>query len=174
MECLRSTTFSIPINGSPTGFFLLLQVFAKGIPSPPLFVNIGEALSRMLHAGVNAKLFEGFRPANENLIVSHLQFADDMLLFCNADEDQLRNVKAILLCFEVVSGLRVNFLNSELIGIKVNEDQLNRMANIFGCKASGFPSTCLGLPLCGGTTTNFLWSPVLERMENKISLYKAK
>ena len=58
-----------------------------------------------MHAGVNAKLFEGFRPASENLIISHLQFADDMLLFSDANEDQLCNVKAILLCLEVVSGL---------------------------------------------------------------------
>ena len=45
-----------------------------------------------------------------------------MLLFCNADEDQLHNVKAILLYLEAVLGLRVNFFKSEVICIKVNED----------------------------------------------------
>ena len=64
----------------------------------------------------------------------------------------------------------MNFFKSELIGVKVNEDQLNRMANIFGCNASLLPFTYLGLPLCGETTTNSLWSPVLERMEKKLSL----
>eukprot|EP00268_Persea_americana_P008169 TRINITY_DN13144_c0_g1_i12.p1 TRINITY_DN13144_c0_g1~~TRINITY_DN13144_c0_g1_i12.p1 ORF type:complete len:489 (+),score=85.97 TRINITY_DN13144_c0_g1_i12:613-2079(+) len=175
LECLSSATFSIIINGSPTGFFSASRGLRQGDPlSPFLFVIIGEALSRMLHAGVNANLFEGFRPANTILEISHLQFADDTLLFCNADEDQLRNVKAILFYFEAVSGLRVNFFKSELIGIKVNEDHLNRLANIFGCKAVTLPSTYLGLPLCGGTSTNSLWSPVLERMEKKLSLWKAK
>eukprot|EP00268_Persea_americana_P008172 TRINITY_DN13144_c0_g1_i6.p1 TRINITY_DN13144_c0_g1~~TRINITY_DN13144_c0_g1_i6.p1 ORF type:complete len:313 (+),score=49.71 TRINITY_DN13144_c0_g1_i6:1004-1942(+) len=162
LECLSSATFSIIINGSPTGFFSASRGLRQGDPlSPFLFVIIGEALSRMLHAGVNANLFEGFRPANTILEISHLQFADDTLLFCNADEDQLRNVKAILFYFEAVSGLRVNFFKSELIGIKVNEDHLNRLANIFGCKAVTLPSTYLGLPLCGGTSTNSLWSPVV-------------
>ena len=142
--------------------------------SPFLFVNIGEALSRTLHAGVNAKLFEGFQPSYANLEISHLQFADNTLLFCNTTEEKLHNVKDILLCFEVVSDLRVSFFKSELIDIKINEDQLNRLVNIFGCKASGLPSTYLGLPLCGGTVTNSLWSPTLERMEKKLSLWKAK
>ena len=38
-------------------------------------------------------------------------------LDCEPNEDQIKNVKAILLCFEVVSGLKINFFKSELIGI---------------------------------------------------------
>ena len=40
---------------------------------------------------------------------------------CEANEDQIKNVKAILFCFESVSGLKINFFKSELIGIRVEE-----------------------------------------------------
>lgn len=43
----------------------------------------------------------------------HLQFTDDTLIFCEAEEDQIKNIKAILPCFKVVSGLKINFLKSE-------------------------------------------------------------
>lgn len=41
-----------------------------------------------------------------------------MILFCDVEEDEVQNVKAILLCFEVVSGLTINFFKSEVIGVK--------------------------------------------------------
>ena len=46
------------------------------------------------------------------------------ILFCDATEDQLKNVKSILLCFEVVSGLQVNFFKNEIIGVRLDDFQL--------------------------------------------------
>lgn len=39
------------------------------------------------------------------------------LLFYDANEMQLLNIKEIVLCFEAVSGLRINFFKSEMIGV---------------------------------------------------------
>lgn len=50
-------------------------------------------------------------------LASHLQFADDTSIFGGADSDNFFNVKVILLCFEAVLGLKVNFFKSELIGV---------------------------------------------------------
>ena len=54
-----------------------------------------------------------------------------------------------LLCFEVVSGFKINFLKSELIGIKVGEAHLYQYADILGCKVGSFPVSYLGLPVFG-------------------------
>lgn len=61
--------------------------------------------------------------------INHLQFADDTLLFCDADVDQLLNVKAILLCFEAVSGLKVNFFKCEMLGVQIPNLQLEYLAD---------------------------------------------
>ena len=42
--------------------------------------------------------------------VNHLQFTDDTLIFCAAEEEKILNVKSIFLCFGSVSGLKVDFL----------------------------------------------------------------
>lgn len=66
---------------------------------------VGEALSRMLEPASNANPIRGFKPAANSPLVSHIQFADGTMILCDANSDQIPNVKAILHCFEVVSGL---------------------------------------------------------------------
>ena len=50
--------------------------------------------------------------------INHLQFADDTLIFCGANEDHVRNVKITILRFEAVSRLKVNFFKNELFGLR--------------------------------------------------------
>ena len=42
-------------------------------------------------------------------------FADDTILFCDADEEQFLHVRMLLLCFQAVTGLKVNVLKSEMV-----------------------------------------------------------
>lgn len=107
LGCLSSATFSILINVLPKGFFPASRGLRQGDPlSPFLFVIIVEALSRMFSAAAMANMIEGFRSSINAPSTSHLQFADGTLLFCGSIEEQIKNVKVILLCFEAVSGLK--------------------------------------------------------------------
>lgn len=45
---------------------------------------------------------------SETLVVNHLLFVDDTLIFCGAQEEQIRHLRCIFLCFEASSGLRIN------------------------------------------------------------------
>ena len=99
--------------------------------------------------------------------ISHLQFADDTLIFCETNEDQVKNVKAILICYEAVSGLKINFFKIELIGIRVDDPKMIQFADILGCRVRSLPTTYLGLPLCSRMADKTLWNPVVERMDQK-------
>lgn len=48
-------------------------------------------------------------------MMSHLLFADDTLIFCDADLSQIAKLLDILLLFEAVSGLNINLGKSELV-----------------------------------------------------------
>eukprot|EP00268_Persea_americana_P030335 TRINITY_DN29385_c0_g1_i1.p1 TRINITY_DN29385_c0_g1~~TRINITY_DN29385_c0_g1_i1.p1 ORF type:complete len:259 (+),score=21.37 TRINITY_DN29385_c0_g1_i1:957-1733(+) len=166
MECLKSNSLSILINGSPKGFFSAKSGLRQGDPLSTFLFVIAEAPA-------NVRLIKGFCPSTDAQEITHLQYADDTILFCDAIEDQLHNIKAILLSYEVVSGLKeFNFFKSELVGIKLNEN--HSLAELLGCKAGVLPSTYLGLPLCSGVASKSLWTPVLERMAKKPSLWKTK
>ena len=44
--------------------------------------------------------------------VTHLLYADDSLIFCEAEVTQIRHIRAILTIFEGISGLHVNWQKS--------------------------------------------------------------
>ena len=58
--------------------------------SPMLFLVMMEVFSKMMKRAEGAGLLRGFRVASRQgggLGVSHLLFADDTILFCDADEE---------------------------------------------------------------------------------------
>jgi len=66
-------------------------------------------------------LLKGFHVGNSHspdLLVSHLLFADDTLIFCSLCESYLGYLICIISLFEAISGLRVNLSKSSLIPIE--------------------------------------------------------
>lgn len=49
----------------------------------------------MLEAATAGNVIKGFKPVGSASLISHLQFANDVLIFCDTDKDQILNVKAI-------------------------------------------------------------------------------
>lgn len=84
-----------------------------------------------------ANLIRGFEPTRCVQTVNLLQFVDDTLIFYGVEE-QIVNVKAILLFFEAVSWLKVNFFESGLLGVHLSNDQLVRFADVMGCEVGSF------------------------------------
>ena len=85
--CVSSVCYSILINGSPKGFFPVQRGLRQGDPLSPFPFVIGvEALSRMVKMAANASLIGGFSTADYCPLISHLQLADDTLIFCEANK----------------------------------------------------------------------------------------
>lgn len=53
------------------------------------------------------------------LALTHLQFADDTLVFCGAKLQEIVEVKNLLRSFEVMSGLRINYHKTVVCGVAV-------------------------------------------------------
>jgi hypothetical protein len=101
-----------------------------------------EALSRMLIATLDQGNLTGFSVESrdfEELVVNHLLFADDTI-FCGAQEEQIRQLWCIFLCFEVASRLRINLGKSEIVPIGEIEDAKG-LAQLLGCRVASLPMT---------------------------------
>jgi len=79
---------------------------------------------------VNRNLFKGFEVKSGGTMISHLQYADDTLCIGEASIENIWTLKALLRGFEMVSGLKVNFHKSCLMGVNVLADFLE-MASDF-------------------------------------------
>ncbi|RVW89084.1 LINE-1 retrotransposable element ORF2 protein [Vitis vinifera] len=173
--CCSTTTFSILINGSPSGFFRSSRGLRQGDPlSPYLFLFAMEALSQLLSCARNGGFISGFRVGGrgrEGLLVSHLLFADDTLIFCDAEADQLQYLSWTFMWFEAISGLKVNLSKTE--AIPVGEGiPMETLASVLGCKIGSLPTSYLGLPLGAPYKSTRVWDAVEERFRKRLSLWK--
>jgi len=98
-----------------------------------------------------------------------VQYADDTLIFLEADSLQLDCLKNILLNFSSSTGLNVNYSKSMLIPINLDSDRANHLANNFGCIVGTLPFTYLGLPLNLSKPEVVDFFPIVTRCEkNKL------
>jgi len=81
--------------------------------------------------------------------VSHLQFADDTLILGEKSWANIRAMRAVLLLFEALSGLNVNFSKSQLVGVNVSSSWLAEAALVLNCNVGSLPFVYLGLPIGG-------------------------
>ncbi|KAK2635517.1 hypothetical protein Ddye_030309 [Dipteronia dyeriana] len=100
---------SVMVNGSPTPQFGMERGLRQGDPlSHFLFNIVVEGMNCLLLKARNLDLIGG-ESFDNNVHISHLQFADDTILFIKPRIDYLLNVKRVLRCFELASGLKINF-----------------------------------------------------------------
>ena len=147
-ECLYGFRASILVNGSPSVEFDLSNGVKQGCPlSPFLFIIAMEPLSALISKMEQADLFKGFRFPNNGLVVSHLNFADDTIFFMDSNQSSLINLVRLLRCFAVVSGLKVNFHKSQVVGVALDSNYIAESAARIFCQFSWLPLMYLGLPL---------------------------
>lgn len=71
-------SFSALVNGTPTRNFEAPRGLRQGNPlSPLLFLLVTETLGAMVTKVLEGGLLKGFKVGREEVIVSHLQYADD-------------------------------------------------------------------------------------------------
>ncbi|KAL6333963.1 hypothetical protein AAG906_000014 [Vitis piasezkii] len=88
--------------------------------------------------------------SEEGVLISHLLFADDTLVFYEPSQDQLTYLSWLLIWFEAVSG-RV--------------ENMDDLAWEFGCSLGSLPTTYLGMPLGAPFKSILIWDGVEERFE---------
>lgn len=86
------------------------------------------------------------------------------ILFCEAGKEEVSNIKRVLRCFELISGLKINSHKSQVCGVGVPEENLNSFVALLNCKSLPLPMKYLGLPLGANPNRKATWKPVLDKV----------
>lgn len=135
------------INGRPRGKILARRGLRQGDPlSPFLFTIVGDALINFCK---ERNIIKGFSIGSPAVEITHLQYADDVLIFCPFIPQMMENWWGMIHFFLIVSGLSLNIAKTTVIGINCSATEVNIWASTFSCKSETLPFTCLGFPLGG-------------------------
>ncbi|GKV25499.1 hypothetical protein SLEP1_g34934 [Rubroshorea leprosula] len=172
-ECLKTAEVSVLLNGSTTRQFKMQRGLRQGDPlSPFLFLIVAEGLNGIISSAASLGLFNGIEIGQCGMNVTHLQFADDTIVFGTASEENIWAVKSIMRIFEMVSGLKINFGKSVLMGINVSDEWMTRMACTLNCKQGKLPCKYLGMPIGGKRRGIAMWRPMIESFNKKLASWK--
>nr|KAJ0213660.1 hypothetical protein LSAT_V11C400178840 [Lactuca sativa] len=119
-------------------------------------------------------IFRGIKVPHSETTISHLFYVDDALFVGEWNQDNIKNLARVLRCFQVASGLKVNFSKSRVFGIEVDTQEITRWAAPLGCGPASLSFTYLGIPVGANMKLKKHWKPIIDRFYSKLSPWKAK
>lgn len=115
-----------------------------------------------------------FSPSNVQSI-SHLLFADDMLVFSNGRLKSFRCLRGLLHSYERSSGQQINLEKSSVyVSKSITGRKLSRIQHLLGCQVKEFPFTYLGAPLYRGRCKEVYFERIFQIVTSKLEGWKAK
>ncbi|XP_048634841.1 uncharacterized protein LOC125608411 [Brassica napus] len=172
--CYSSPTFSVGINGRLHGFFNGTRGLRQGDPlSPYLFGIVINTLSQKLNEAAQSGLI-GYHPNCKDSNLTHLCFADDLLIFTDGSITSVQGVLQVLSDFEALSGLSISIAKSSIFTSGLTEAETESIIAVSGISEGSLPVRYLGLPLNSRKLSMTQCEPMMQQIRSKISAWTSK
>ncbi|KAK6134125.1 hypothetical protein DH2020_032125 [Rehmannia glutinosa] len=147
MECVSTTSYSLSINGDTYGLFKGQRGLRQGDPiSPYIFVICLEYLSRLINKKTMNSHFN-YHPKCGPLKITHLAFADDLMLLSRGDNTSIQILMDCLEDFGLKSGLHMNVLKSNIYMAGIGERDTKEILDFSQLVRETMPFRYLSVPL---------------------------
>lgn len=173
-ECVTEAQFSILVNGSFESYFEGTRGLRQGCPpSPFLFTIVMEFFSLMMDRYAASHMIPS--PfVKGNIIVSHLMFADYLIVFSKASPSAAANLKHFLENFKIFTGLGVNWSKSALFFANCSQEEEMAISSILNILPAKLPIRYLGFPLSSKKLNFNDCHPIMSKIQQWLASWKAK
>ncbi|KAG7594282.1 Reverse transcriptase domain [Arabidopsis thaliana x Arabidopsis arenosa] len=141
--------------------------------SPYLFVICMNVLSHLINKAAAEKKF-GYHPRCQNILLTHLCFADDLMIFAEGTKRSVEGVITIFDKFASISGLKISLEKSTLYMAGIQQSTQEEILQNFPFEAVSLPVRYLGLPLMTKAMTSNDYLPLIEKIRNIISTWTSR
>ena len=172
--CISTAAFSVSINGSLEGFFTSARGIRQGCSlSPYLYVILNNVLSKMLNKAAEAQQFD-YHPQCREVKLTHLSFADDILVFTDGTSRSLLGVLQVMDQFARISGLHINASKSSIFSSGQTVTPMLNEAERLGIKAGKLPVRYLGMPLTTKALSKQEYEPLIDQVRGRMLAWRNK
>ncbi|XP_004963682.1 uncharacterized protein LOC101781465 [Setaria italica] len=166
---LHTSKLAVLVNGTPGPWFTCGRGLRQGDPlSPYLFLLVADVLQQMVKQNRRIQ-----HPVDATLPCPILQYADDTLILLKADAAGLQTLKEVLNLFSDSTGLHINYHKSTMVPMGITDETATQLQGILGCQLGSFPQTYLGLPLSNDKLRLSAFSPLIAKIDKRLSGWSA-
>lgn len=175
-SCLESSSLSVVWNGTRLEPFTPQRGLRQGDPlSPYLFVLCMEVLGHHIANAVDQKQWKPVQVGKKGIRLSHLVFADDLLLFAEASNAQATIIHEVLHRFCKESGQKVNIAKSKVwYSSNTSRHLIHSISQHFGMITTTYLGKYLGLPLIHDRLRSQHFNYLVDKVHAKLGGWKGK
>ena len=176
MSCISSTSISILFNRGTLESFNPMRGIHQGDPlSPYIFILCIEYLGSLIDKECMEGNWNPIKASRDNIGISHLFFADDLMLFATATEENSETIKEVLELFCTESGQKISTCKSRVyFSQNVDDDFKGRICGNLNIQATNNLGKYLGFPLKNKNAERNQYNFIVKRVINRLARWKSK
>ena len=175
MAGVTLVSYSILLNGAPSSFIKPSKGIRQGDPlSPYLFLLCTEGFSALLRNAAHHRDLHGVCCSQNGPSITHLLFADDILLFFNASLSKCHIIKEFFHVYELASGQKINSDKSSIFFSTNTLQSLQEIKYFFNANSNVPLEKYLGLPPIIGKGKKQAFEDIKSKVQSKLCGWKGK
>nr|GEV03416.1 RNA-directed DNA polymerase, eukaryota, reverse transcriptase zinc-binding domain protein [Tanacetum cinerariifolium] len=143
------------------------------LDAPSSLARSSSGLHCAMSNAVNSGLIRGIKLGSSGIVLSHLLYADKVIITTDWNPHDIDNIIQVLHVFYLASRLKIIIHKSNIFGIGVTNDEISSMASRTGCDAGCFTFTYLGLPIGANINLTSSLQILIDRFQKRLSSWKA-
>lgn len=176
MQCISTASLQVLWNGEPTQPFYPSRGIRQGDPlSPYLFVMCMERLYQTIEEAIVNNKWRPIRASRNGSLLSNLFFADDIVLFAEADIDQANVINDCLTRFCLASGQKISCSKSRVyFSSNVSNEEKAAVSEALNIESTNDLGMYLGMPTLTSRVTKDTFQHLCEKIDRRLTGWKTK
>lgn len=176
ISCVSTSSISILVKWKTHELFPSFRGIRHGDPlSPYIFIICMDSLYRIINFSFQERLWQPIRVGRIGILISHLLFADDIILLAKANSLNASTIIHIFNTFAEQSGQKINFNKSSVIfSNNVNSEDRKNLSTVLNICQSRKMGKYLGYPITNHHPKTLDYQYIMDRMNNKLKGWKAR
>lgn len=132
-----------------------------------------DGLNIAMKTACSKSIFCGIKIPTNRPMIYHLLYADYAISVGEWTHNNIKILARILRCFQISSGLKINFHKHRVIVVCVDENETKLKDSDLGCMVDTLPFVYFGVPIGDYMKRRKHWKPMIDKFQSNNQIGKS-